>query len=82
VKRSSQWLAKNASGQSETAHLFDREGAGEQAHDSAHLLSSGLYRRPWLLTRSADPAQWEQALAGSTREGHTAGGESHPAPKT
>jgi hypothetical protein len=29
----------------------------------AHLLSSGLYRRPWLLTRSADPA-W-QALAGS-----------------
>jgi len=25
--------------------------------DSAHLLSSGLYRRPWSLTRSADPAQ-------------------------
>ena len=24
----------------------------------------------------------EQALAGSTREGHTAGGELHPAPKT
>jgi hypothetical protein len=23
---------------------------------NAHLLSSGLYRRPWLLTRSADPA--------------------------
>jgi len=25
VKRSSQWLAKNASGQSETAHLLDRK---------------------------------------------------------
>jgi len=31
--------------------------------DSAHLLSSGLYRRPWSLTRSADPAQC--SLAGA-----------------
>ncbi|GAB1395057.1 hypothetical protein MASR1M60_32210 [Rhodocyclaceae bacterium] len=39
-------------------------------------------RRPWLCTRSADPAE-PQALAGSPNAaGHTAGGEFHPAPKT
>jgi hypothetical protein len=43
-------------------------------------------RRPWHLTRSADPAlQAVRALAGSSRANgarHTAGGDFHPALKT
>jgi len=31
--------------------------------NNAHLLSSGLYRRPWSRTRSADPARYRQAGA-------------------
>ena len=37
-------------------------------------LSSGLYRRPWSLTRSADISQCGKPLAG-----YTAGGDLHPA---
>ncbi len=47
-----------------------------QKHRGQHTaLSSGLYRRPWNLTRSADlPSIKREALAG-----YTAGGDLHPA---
>ena len=47
---------------------------------SAHLLSSGLYRRLWNFTKSAVKIQF--AGYGTTKAYLTAGGEFHPAPKT
>jgi len=49
---------------------------------TASTLSSGLYRRLRLLTGSADPFEFQKALAGSSVSRNTAGQEFHPALST
>lgn len=46
---------------------------------SFHSLPSGLYRRPWILTKSTDFVDFNKKLAGLfANSKNTAGRESHP----